>query len=129
MAVLGLAKDRKPIQKLEIEMEIRLGPDLVSGNLTRRELAAKLRERAARRKSSFLGMMYSHWADHIEEVAEHIKDNSELSEKYSLDAPAVVAFNCSYGGEGSCDDCSYSHPGGSCCSCVCDDMYHCEPCG
>ena len=95
------------------------------GSLNRREFIEKLREFAKRRKNSFLGQMFEHYADHIEEAATKFPDGM-----HSLDAPVNFEHIMNaYYGEGSCSNCSVAHPGGSCCTCIIGDVAHCEPCG
>jgi hypothetical protein len=129
MKIIGFADKDKLPANYEINMQISLGPAFAAESLTRRELVTRLREIASRRRGGFLGQMYDHWADHIEAAAKHFKDDPRHAQRFSLDAPANLSFDASYGGEGSCDGCSLSHPGGSCCSCTHDDVTSCEPCG
>ena len=123
MKILGLVKDLPPKHEPVIQMKVTFGPGFAAGPLTRKQFIEKLRETAKRKSNSFLGEMFEHYADHLEAAAKH------LGGKHSLDEPANLSFDNAYYGEGSCDGCSLSHPGGSCCRCDHDDVSSCEPCG
>jgi hypothetical protein len=125
MKIIGKSNPAKRPKKFLVRMTVSFGPAFHPGPLTRREFIAKLREAASRRPASFLGPMFSHFADHIEAAAKKFPHG-----EYGLDAPANLddIFN-TYGGEGSCPGCSVSHPGGSCCSCEHEGITSCEPCG
>ena len=121
--ILGLKKDHPAKKEPLITMTVNFGPAFTNGKLTRKQFVEKLRETANRRKNSFLGEMFNHYADHLEAAAAHLGGN------YALDKTANLHIENAYYGEGSCSGCSLSQPGGSCCRCDHDDVSSCEPCG
>lgn len=125
MKVKGLADPNKATGDYQVKMSVSFGPGFHRGPLTRRQFAARLRELAKERPTHFIGMMFAHYADHIDAAAEAFPNS-----RYSLDAPASLEnLATSYDGCGSCTECSISHPGGDCANCTHDDVTSCEPCG
>jgi hypothetical protein len=123
--ILGRSATLPPIDRVLVKIHVDFGPSFGPETMNRSEFVTRLRQLAIDRHNNFLGVMFSHFADHIEAAARYFP-----GEQFSLDHPATLhGFECTYGGDGSCDDCSISHPGGTCCTCECDGTTSCEPCG
>jgi hypothetical protein len=121
--IKGMVNEGDLPEDYVVRMEVTFGPGFSSKPLTRGEFIAKLREQSKKQAKGFLRDMLQHYADHIEAAAGHFPDG-----KYALEQPAPIRIANAYYGCGSCDDCSYSHPGGDCAICVHDGIQSCEPC-